>query len=358
MVKYTYFYLDQHPALRPVIFIIFLFSFIASGAQTLGGSAAYNFLKLPATPVLTAAGGINTSFKANDVGLSANNPALLDPSLHQQLGLSFNHFLGGIKAYSLTGAYHHQPAETVFGGQVYFVDYGNLPQTDASGNQNGNFRPVDFVVQVSAARKYMEKWNYGSSLKFIQSSYGQFRSSALALDFGIHYADTASLFYAGLIAKNMGLQLKTYAGEREDMPFDLQVGITKRLAKAPFAFSLTAQHLHQFDILYNDTVFNNENDLRSNDQFMNKLLNHFVVATHIFLGNNLEATLGYNHLRRTELNIGSAGNGLNGFSMGLRLKFQKWQVLFARSNYQRSIAYNQLGLSLHMDKLLGPGRDL
>jgi hypothetical protein len=77
------------------------------------------------------------------------------------------------------------------------------------------------------------------------------------------------------------------------------------------------------------------------------------VASHIYLGNNLEATLGYNHLRRQELNIGSSGNGLNGFSMGVRIKFSKLQVLYARSNYQRNISYNQLGLNLKMDQLLG-----
>ena len=85
------------------------------------------------------------------------------------------------------------------------------------------------------------------------------------------------------------------------------------------------------------------------------MLDHVVVATHIYLGNNLEATVGYNRLRRSELNIGSSGNGLNGFSMGLRLRFQKLQVQYARSNYQRNIAYNQIGLTLHMDRLFGFG---
>jgi hypothetical protein len=84
-------------------------------------------------------------------------------------------------------------------------------------------------------------------------------------------------------------------------------------------------------------------------------LNHFVVASHIYLGNNLEATLGYNHLRRQELNIGSSGNGLNGFSMGVRLKFSKLQVLYARSNYQRNISYNQLGLTLSLKEFSGLG---
>jgi hypothetical protein len=333
-------------------------SFVYSPAQTLGGNAVYNFLKLPSTPLLTASGGANTSFKTNEVGLAANNPALLDADLHKQLNLTFNGMPAGIKTYSATGAFHSGSYGTTFGGQIYFVDYGNIPQTDASGVENGSFRPVDFVVQVSAARKYLEKWSYGASLKFIHSAYGQYRSSGLAIDVGLHFEDTANLFYAGLIAKNMGVQLTSFAGEREDLPFELQVGVTKKLAQAPFAFSFTAQHLQHFNILYEDSVFNNENDLGSNDNFANRLLNHFVVATHISIGDHLEATLGYNHLRRSELNIGSTGNGLNGFSMGLRLIFQKLQVMYARSNYQRNISYNQLGLSLRLDRMFGLGSNL
>jgi hypothetical protein len=333
--------------------IIFCFSFFIGRTQTIGGSSAYNFLKLPSTSLLTAAGGVNTSYKTNEVGLAANNPALLSADLNSQLNLSFNNFLDGIKTYSLTGALQYDKLNTSFGGHIYFVDYGSIPQTDAAGNVIGNFHPVDYVVQVSASREYLDRWNYGAALKFINSNYQLYKSSAIALDFGVLYSDSSNQLFASVLAKNMGVQVKTYAGENEDLPFDLQIGITKRLAKAPFGFSFTAQHLHQFNILYNDTGFNAENDFSSNNNFFNKLLNHFVVASHIYLGNNLEATLGYNHLRRQELNIGSSGNGLNGFSMGVRIKFSKLQVLYARSNYQRNISYNQLGLTLKMDQLLG-----
>ena len=344
--------------MRKIFTTIFCFSFFISRTQTIGGSSAYNFLKLPSTPLLTAAGGVNASYKTNEVGLTANNPALLSADLHTQLGLSFNSFLAGIKTYSLTGAYYKSNLNTSFGAHIYFVDYGSIPQTDAAGNINGNFHPVDYVVQLSAARKYLERWNYGASLKFINSNYQLYKSSALALDFGVLYSDSSNQLSASVLAKNMGLQLKTYAGESEELPFDLQIGITKRLAKAPFGFSVTAQHLHQFNILYNDAGFNADNDFSSNNNLFNKLFNHLIIASHLYLGNNLEATVGYNRLRREELNIGSSGNGLNGFSMGVRIKFSRLQVLYARSSYQRNVSYNQLGLTLQMNELFGLRKEL
>jgi hypothetical protein len=211
---------------------------------------------------------------------------------------------------------------------------------------------------VSAGRKYLERWTYGATIKFINSSFQQYKSNALAFDFGVLYEDSANRFYASVLARNMGFQLKTYAGQTEDLPFDFQMGITKRLAKAPLGFSFTLQHLNAFDIFYNDTTFNNENNFSSGSAFVNKLLNHFVVASHIYLGANLEVTLGYNHLRSSELNIGNGGNGLNGFSMGFRAKFSKFQVLYARSAYQRNISYNQLGLNLVLNKFFRLGKDL
>jgi hypothetical protein len=338
---------------QKVFTIIFSISFFIGKTQTIGGISAYNFLKLPSSPLLTAAGGVNTSYKTDEVSLSANNPALLSADLHAQLGLSFNSFLAGIKTYSLTGAYQKDKLNTTFGGHIYFVDYGSIPNTDAAGNISGNFHPVDYVIQFSAARKYLENWNYGASLKFISSNYQWYKSSAVALDFGVLYSDSSKQLYASVLAKNMGVQLKTYAGETEDIPFDLQIGITKRLAKAPFGFSFTAQHLHQFNIVYNDDNFNADNNFSSNNNLFNKLFNHLVIASHIYIGNNLEATIGYNHLRRQDLNIGSPGNGLNGFSMGVRIKFAKLQVLYARSSYQRNVSYNQLGLTLKMDRFFG-----
>jgi hypothetical protein len=336
--------------------IIFLKSiFLISSAQTIGGGAAYSFLHLPSSPLLTAAGGVNTSYTANEIGFAVTNPALLNQQLHGQLNVSFNSFLGGIKAYNTAAGFYHKKLNTSFSGQIYFVDYGSIPQTDAAGNVSGDFRPVDFVVQIGAAKKYLERWSYGLNLKFINSAYQQYKSNAIAFDVGILYSDTANNFTASVVAKNMGFQLKTFTGEKEDLPFDLQIGITKRLEKAPFGFSLTAQHMNRFNTFYDDSSFNNENNLQPGNSFFNKFLNHFVAASHIYIGDHLEATVGYNHLRRAELNVGTGGNGLNGFSTGIRIKFQKLQILYARSNYQRNIAYNQLGITLQLNKFFGMG---
>jgi hypothetical protein len=208
-------------------------------SQTIGGNSSFNFLKLPNTPQLTALGSVNTSMPSNDVGMAFYNPALLKKSMHTQMNAVFNDFYAGISNYHLSSGYHHEKLNTNFAFGLNYFNYGKLRQTDAAGNSLGQFRPIDWVMQVSASHHYKEKWNLGSTLKFINSSYGQYKANGLAIDIGILYQDTAKLFSASVLVKNAGFQLKKYTGTQAgDLPFDLQAGITQRLKNAPFSFSI------------------------------------------------------------------------------------------------------------------------
>ncbi len=317
----------------------------------MGGAAVYNFLHLPSSPLLSASGGINLTYLSEDVGLAANNPALLREAMHSQLNASFNAYFASVKAYHLAGAYHLQKPGITLGGAIFYVDYGNTVQTTPAGEEEGNFHPKDFSIQLSAGKKYLKNWQYGLTAKFIHSAYGQYSSSGIAFDAGVLFFDSSHSVSVSMLAKNMGVQLTAFNDEKEDLPFDLQLGITKRLEKAPLAFSLTAQQIHRFDINYKDTLFENENGFSSGTSFTGKFFNHFVVATHIYFGDQLETTIGYNRLRRSELNLGNTGNGLNGFSAGFKVKFRKLQFQYARAYFAPGAAYNQFGLNTHLEKL-------
>lgn len=297
---------------------------------------------------------------SNDVGLAFNNPALLKPGMHTQMNAVFNSFYADIKSYHLSLGYHHPKLNTNFSFGLNYFSYGNIQQTDPSGNLLGEFRPTDWVMQISASRSYLDKWNYGATLKYISSNYGQYRSDGAALDVGVLYSDTAKLLYASVLAKNVGFQLKKYnSTEADDIPFDLEVGITKRLDNAPFSFSATVHHLHRFNIQYSDSLFNNENDFSnsSDKKFtLSKLFSHFVFATTIYIEDKVEIIAAYNYLRRQELNIGSSANGVNGFSLGVGVLLDKLQIRYARAYYQNNTAYNQLGLNVTLNKYFGLGK--
>jgi hypothetical protein len=344
-----------------IFIILFFFKTGFILAQTLGGSSVYNFLRLSNTPQLTALGGINISNQSNDVGLAFHNPSLLRPIMHTQANFVFNALYGDIKNLHFSFAYRNETLATNFAVGINYFNYGTITETDASGNVLGALKPTDYVIQVSASRNYLTRWFYGASLKYINSFYGMYRSSGIAADMGVSYYDSLAGIQGSLVVKNMGVQLKSYGGtDKEELPFDLQVGISKRLKNAPIQFSLTAQRLHRFDIEYNDTTFNNDNGVSQNNNnkkfTLDKLFRHFVVSTQVYVTEKVELSAGYNHLRRKELNSGNAGNGLNGFSMGVGILLKKLQLRYARSYYQNNRSYHQLGLNLRLNEYFGLGQ--
>lgn len=247
--------------------------------------------------------------------------------------------------------YSSESLQSNFAFGVHYLDYGTISQTDAAGNVLGSFRPGDYVIQLSASRKHLEKWYYGASFKFINSNYGLYRSNGIAMDAGVTYYDSTQFVQLSLVLKNMGTQLQKYQGaQSEKIPFDLVIGITKRLQKAPLQFSITAHHLHRFNLLYNDTAYNSSNGFNQTEgKFtVEKMVRHFVFATQLFIGEKVEVTAAYNHLRRAELNLYHSTNGLNGFSLGLGVLFNKIQIRYARAYYQNNTAYNHFGLNLHL----------
>jgi len=328
-------------------------------AQTLGGNTVFNFLRLPSTPELTALGGVNISQISADAGLAFNNPALLTPRMHTQMNAVFNSMYDGIQSYHLSLAYHHRKINTSFQWGLNYLNYGSVEQADAAGNLLGQFRPTDWVMQLSASRSYLSKWKYGATVKFINSNYGQYRSNGIAIDVGVLFHDTTKLFSASVLAKNMGTQLKKYDGtDPDDLPFDLQVGLTKRLENSPFGFSFTAHHLHTFDIRYSDPAFNTDNGFEedSTKKFtIDKLFRHFVLATTVYIAGKVEIAAGYNYLMRQELSIENTSNGLTGFSVGVALLLNKMQIRYARSQYQNNTAYNQFGISMTLNQYFGLG---
>ena len=329
-----------------IIILLQIFSTITK-SQTVGGNSAFSFINQSNTAQISALGGVNISNIGNDVGLSFSNPALLRNEMHQQLNTSFNNFLAGIKNYSLTTGFHLAKANTNLGIGINYFNYGTIPQTDAIGNVYGTFNPSDYVVQLMTSKQYKERFWLGSTLKFISSSYGPYKSNGVAVDVGVTYFDTTNQLQISVLVKNMGTQLKTYnnSDKKEELPFDIQFGITKRLAKAPIQFSFTAQHLQQLSINYNDIIFNASegNDAPKND-IASKALSHVILASQFFIGDRLEVTAAYNFLRSRDLNAYNFSNSLNGFTMGVGVKLKKLQIRYGTGLYQRNM-FHQISLS-------------
>jgi len=336
-----------------IVIILCLMQVLLTRAQTLGGSTVFNFLRLSNTPQLTALGGENISNQSQDIGMAYHNPALLRESMHAQASFVFNSIYSGVNSYHVQGAYRAEKLKTNFAVGILYFDYGSLDQTDASGNVFGSFSPRDYVVQATMSRTYLNRWIYGASLKYIGSQYGAYNSSGLAADLGLSYLDTAIGLQASFVIKNIGTQLTTYTGSgKGELPFDLQLGVSKRLRNAPLQFSINVNRLHRFDVTYNDTVYNNENGIETSGKALSfdNIFRHLVFGVQGYITDKIELSVGYNYLRRKELNVGSTGNGVNGFSGGIGVLFKKIQIRYARAYYQANRSYHQFGINVRLNE--------
>jgi len=333
-----------------IFFCIILSGPLLLEAQTVGGNAVFNFLNQPISAKLASLGGVNTSSIGKDIGMAFYNPSLLRNEMNGQASAGFYSFAEGLQQFGFNTAMHLKKYTSNLSLGIQYLDYGTLTQTDAAGNSLGTFKPKDYVIQVGFSKQYHEHWWYGINAKFIGSNYGQYQSNGIGFDVGLAYEDQESAFQASVLVKNMGTQLKTYDGlqPKEEIPFDLQMGVTKRLAKAPFQFSITAHHLHRWNILYSDTSFNQleGNNQNRGNSVGQQFLSHLVFSTEIFLSEKFQVNAGLNLLRRQSLNAYNMTNGFNGFTLGFGLLLDKLHLHYASGFYQQNL-FHQVSLNFN-----------
>jgi hypothetical protein len=337
---------------------------VSAMAQVTGGESTFQFLRLSPNAHVTAMGGMCVSNPSDDVLLACSNPALLKARWHNNAGISNNFYFNGTNINTAAYAVYNPKLQTSIMGSLQVVNYGKQNLTDAAGNIVGDVQAQDFAIALSGSRLYKTRWTYGATMKFAQQKLGSAAGSAILGDAGIHYSDTAQQLYYGMVVKNIGVQLKKINSNAsaEPLPFDMQIGVTKKFLKAPLRLSALVHHLYQWDIRYDNPADRSDNlflqadsSTRSKSYFGDKLFRHFNFSADVLLGKRLTATLGYSHQRRSELAL-SQKKGLSGFSLGAAIHLQKMDVYYGRSIYNVGGAYNELSINLKLKETFGLGK--
>ena len=316
-------------------------------AQTTAGNAVYNFIELPYSAKITALGGINISSINPDLGLAMYHPALLRPEMENQIHLGIKPFYAGIQQYDFNGVNYWEKRNITWSYGVHFMDYGNIKMTDYAGNEIGTMHPNDYMLQLAASTNYIENFTIGTAIKFINSNYGLYKSSGLAMDIGLNYQSPNKLSQASILVRNIGTQLAN-TNNKQELPFNLILGWTKKLALAPLQFTVTADRLSVWNNLYFDPLYANIQGDTPPSKLQN-VFNHLTLASEIFMGDNFELNVGYNFLRRYDLNIQNQANGLNGFSAGLGVKLDRLNIDYGSSFFQRNL-YHHFSLTYALHK--------
>lgn len=349
-----------------VIFrLFFLMAFVvmlyAPATAQVGGRSVYRFLNLPASARITANGSNLISVMDADVSLAFHNPSLLNPLMNNRVSLSTSAYYAGINFGNFSYAREIKNI-AMFHWGIHYNTYGKFTGADETGAITGEFNANDIALFVGASRTYQEKYNYGVNIKLLSSNYESYNSFGISTDWAASYNDTAKMMTASLLIKNIGFQFKPFvSGNRDPLPFEIQLGFSKRLKHVPFRINIMAQNLQRFNLryegedpqqnqqtLFGDTTANEE---KKAAVFFDNVARHFNISGELYLGKLFTVAFGYNHQRRKELAVPTK-KGLAGFSFGAGINIKMFSFWYARGRYHIAGASNHVTVGIDINKFM------
>lgn len=325
--------------MRNILYILF-FSVLLEPMMAQNGDAVFNFLRYPSSTRANALGGHTVSLIERDPSLIFHNPALLGGEMDGMVNLNYLNYISDINAGSalFTKAYKEKGA---WGIGATFFSNGSFKGMSAENTPTSDFSAKDISINGFFSYDLSGKWRGGASLKFLYSNYDVYTSIGLCVDAGLSYYDSEKEFSFGFVLKNIGAQLKAYDEIRQKMPWDIQMGITKRMTHAPIRFSLTAMHLNKWKF---DYINEADKESYKGDNFFQALVKHFVIGVDYVPSDNFWIGVGFNPKTTLDMKL-QGGNALAGFSAGAGVKIKMFDVGVSFAKYHPSAMSMMLSVS-------------
>ncbi len=342
---------------KTLTLLLFLPFFLPVCAQ-IGGTYTYAFLNQPNSARVAALGGKSIAIPDPDLNLPFHNPSLLSADMSNQLVLNYVGYFADIK-YGYASYARSFDSIGNFAIGMHYVNYGQFPYADVDGTRNGStFTASEYALNLMYSRSIDSFLTVGVNLKPIYSIFESYHSAGLAADIGATWYNPHTLFAAAVVLRNIGMQLTTYYGnaQREHIPFEIQAGISQKLAHAPFRFSVCFQQLQVWNLAYtsvldNSTIYDpvaNAEVKRSRlETFSDNLMRHTIFGLEFIPGKNFYVDLGYNYQRRQEMKI-IPRPGMVGFSWGFGIKISRFRFSYGRATYHLAGGSNHFSLSTNL----------
>ena len=326
-----------------IIYIAVFLSLPSLGFSQTGGDNVYEFLNLTHSGLVASLGGSNVSLGTSDLNMAYHNPSLLGSEMNGSLALNYVNYLAGIN-YGMTMYSRRINNFGNYAAGISYLNYGTFSEADESGNITGSFTAAEYAMLLIYSRNIDSAFTAGITLKPVLSHLERYTSFGLAADIGASWHSRDNLLSAGIVFKNIGLQITTYTGEeREKLPFEIMAGASYRLEHAPFRFSLTLRHLEKFDLthFYDDPSTSQDSEPPGENGFGENLLRHMIIGTEIIPHKNFYLSAGYNYQRHSELKV-EGGGSLTGFSWGFGINTSIVNISFGRATYHLAGASNHI----------------
>jgi len=273
------------------------------------GKSGFDFLQLPVSVRAAAVGGTNVSMIENDLSLIFQNPAFLGQEMDLSFSASYLSYIADINMGNVAFA-KALGERSAFGLGFIYSNYGKMLETTEENKILGDLNAADICGNIFFSRDLTDKIRGGVAVKFIYSNYANNTAIGLGVDLGLSYYNREKNLSVGLTGRNLGRQIKAYETEPAELPWDIQLGISQKLAHAPIRYSITGVYLKQWQF------YNLQGE---KDAFATTLLKHLIFGVEFLLSDNFWVGVGYNTKRSSDLHL-SEGNKLSGFSIGAGLR--------------------------------------
>lgn len=300
--------------------LVFLFFCCSLTGWSQHHSFVYDFLSLPSSSLAASLGGNQIANPEKDLALSLHNPALLSTEYHHQLALGYMNYVADIH---VGNAIYTRKINDISSWMtaVRYLDYGHMQGADIHGNSTGDFAARDMAITGGYSFLMNDYLRGGISANFIYSILDEYSSLGMSVDLGLYYFNEDKLFWAGLTLKNLGGQFKAYQDTYERLPWDVQLGICKKLEHAPFRFSVTTERLWEWGLT----------DIKWHEQ----ILRHLILGIEFMPSDAFHVNIGYNVRRRVDLSI-EQRNMLSGLSAGCSFSVKQMRIGLAYAKYHLS----------------------
>ena len=329
---------------RFIIISIFLPNLLFSQIQ----NTSYNSLNLNSSSRILSMGGSVNSIMDNDISLTLITPSLLNKEMDGQISFNFVDYVSDINFISFHFGKKLNNNLMIFSG-IDAINYGKFDATDEVGNTISNFNASQQIATFAMSKYLGQDFTLGSNIRLLNSYLESYHSVVLSSNISTTYNNKEKSFTFTLLFKNIGRPIKSYTSEKEDLPFEIQLGLSKYLKHLPFRYSLVLHHLNVYDIsnAYNlNTIYDPvTNQLIVKDETVaKKLLRHVILGAELNpFKKNLYLRAGFNFQRREDLKLNSSFN-MSGFSFGLGFSIKKIQINYARSSYHSSSMINSFSI--------------